>query len=176
MGGKGSQWSILLLGLLYLHLLLARALLVRGMEQRGAGWVFGGSRPAICSGSSPPADQASTPLSPVGKEGAGGQKPLSRPAGPGVCADSPEPTLPRKPSLLPKLTKEQSCGDCPPGSFSEAQLDSVRPDAPSPLAGTERSQCSQRVGTQWAVPRARVFPSASVNTYRPPFQPGARSS
>lgn len=76
-GGQGSQWSILLLGLTYLHRLLARALLVRGMERQGAGWFFGGSRPAICSGSSPPAGQASTALNPVGKGGAGGQKPLS---------------------------------------------------------------------------------------------------
>lgn len=76
-GGQGSRWSILFLGLTYLHRLLARALLVRGMEQQGAGWFFGGSRPAICSGSSPPAGQASTALNPVGKGGAGGQKPLS---------------------------------------------------------------------------------------------------
>lgn len=82
---------------------------------------------------------------------------LSLPAGRGVCADGPEPTLPRTPSPLPKLTKEQPCWDRPPGSFWEAQLDSVRPDAPSPLAGTERSQCSQRVGTQWALPGPECF-------------------
>lgn len=160
MGGQGSRWSILPLGLTYLHRLLARALLVRGMARRGAGWCFGGSRAAICSGSSPPAGQARTPrtpLDPVGKGGAGGQKPLSPPAGRGVGADGPEPTLPRTPSPLPKLTKEQPCRDRPPGSFWEAQLDSVRPDAPSPLAGTERSQCSQRVGTQWALPGPECF-------------------
>lgn len=152
-----------------------QALLVRGMEQLGAGWFFGGSRPAICSGFSPPAGQASTPLNPVGKGGAGGQKPLSLPAGPGVCADSPEPTLPRRPSLLPKLTKEQPCRDCPPGSFSEAQLDSGRPDAPSPLAGTERSQCSQRVGAQWAVLGPECFHQHQFIPISPHFsrEPGA---
>lgn len=39
-GGQGSRWSILLLGLTYLHRLLARALLVRGMERRGGRLVF----------------------------------------------------------------------------------------------------------------------------------------
>lgn len=93
-GGKGSGLSVLFLGLLCLTSYL------RGPSLSAEGWQGFRRFPACqllqlfqkCRPGKPS-------LEAVGTEGARGHKPRAFPAGPGVCADSPEPTLLRGPSL-----------------------------------------------------------------------------
>ena len=72
---------------------------------------------------------------------------------------------------MSKLTEEWARWGCPAQDLLRGAA-----QPPSPLAGAERSQCSPCVGTQWAVPWTRAFPSASVNISQPPLRLGARSS
>lgn len=90
-----------------------------------------------------------------------------------VCAESLEPTLFRRASSHPKLTKEQPCWDCPTRVLlgGAAQPGQARPSLSS---GRDRKEpvfivCGHTMGCA----QAGAFPSASVNICQPPFQPGA---